>query len=211
MKRIAIFGGSFDPIHLGHLNTALAVSANFAFDKLLFLPCKQPVLKNATVASAEQRIEMLQLAISPYQNFSIDTREILRDGPSYMIDTLKSFRDEFGQQLSLTLVLGMDAFISLPKWHHFEDILRFCHLLVLNRPGTKPVSSLLNNLLTHHQVFDKHQLFTSNQGSIFLFDAGHYMMSSSEIRKKMTLGEDISKEVTPEINQYLQQREIYHT
>ncbi len=210
MKRIAIFGGSFDPIHLGHINTTLTVSAHFAFDKLLFLPCKQPVLKNATVASAEQRIEMLQLAISPYQNFDIDTREIKRDGPSYMIDTLKSFREEYGPHLSLTLILGMDAFTSLPKWHQFKDILKFSHLLVLKRPGAKLPSSILTRLLTRHQVFDKRELFTSSHGSIFFFDAGHYIISSSEIRKKINLGEDISNEVTTEINQYLMQRKIYH-
>lgn len=120
MYSIAIFGGSFDPIHNGHLQTSLAIQKYFNFDSYIFLPCKTPTLKPATVANSEQRIEMILRAINRYkQNFKLDLREIERTTPSYMVETLESFRAE-SPEASITLIIGYDAFISLSQWHQWQ-------------------------------------------------------------------------------------------
>lgn len=132
-NNLIIFGGTFDPPHLGHLNTALAVQKHMQFERFLFLPCKFPVLKKNTTASSEQRIQMLELMLLSYPEFEIDLREIQRPTPSFMVDTLQSFRDDLGNEISITLLLGMDAFLQLPQWHAWEKILELCHLLVMKR------------------------------------------------------------------------------
>ena len=133
MKNLVIYGGTFDPPHLGHLNTALAIQDILHFDRLIFLPCKTPVLKQATLASSEQRVNMLKLALEGYSNFDIDLREITRITPSFMVETLESFRQDLGDQVAITLCLGSDAFLQLPQWHSWRKILKLSNVLVIKR------------------------------------------------------------------------------
>ena len=111
MHSIAIFGGTFDPIHNGHILTSLAIQKSFQFSSYRFIPCKVPAIKPASTASTEQRIHMLRLALKNYNQFEIDLREIKRDTPSYMVETLKSLRKDY-PYASITLILGFDAFLS---------------------------------------------------------------------------------------------------
>ncbi len=174
MNNIIIYGGTFDPLHNGHLNTALAVQAQFHFERFIFLPCKTPLIKKAASASSEQRVHMLQLALQNIPEFSIDNREIIRDTPSYMVDTLKSFRKELGESISITLCLGMDAFIQLPKWHSWQEIISLSNLLILKRAEIKDdtIEASLENLLKNHEVFNKTYLLTQPHGAIYRIDAG---------------------------------------
>ena len=137
MNNILIYGGSFDPPHLGHIKTASAVQKKFNFDTFFFVPCKQPVLKSKSIASSAQRLDMLKLALTSYSQFEfqIDTRELDRDTPSFMLDTLTSFQEEYKNKASITLLLGMDAFLELPRWHQWKKILTCCDLLVMQRAG----------------------------------------------------------------------------
>jgi nicotinate-nucleotide adenylyltransferase len=164
MHSIAVFGGTFDPVHNGHIQTSLAIQHYFNFDDYRFLPCKVPAIKPPTVANTEQRIIMLELAIQDHQQFVLDLSEIERASPSYMVDTLEHLREQ-NKQSSLTLIIGFDAFLSLPKWYRWERIIELAHLVIINRTvyTDDALSSSLLDLLENYQVFNKKLLLTQKQ------------------------------------------------
>ncbi|HEV2524381.1 MAG TPA: nicotinate (nicotinamide) nucleotide adenylyltransferase [Gammaproteobacteria bacterium] len=139
---IAIFGGTFDPIHLGHLRVALELQEKYKFKSVRFVPCKNPVFKKKPVASLKQRIAMLKLAIKDQPNFMVDESELDRTGPSYMIDTLANIKEEYPKE-KLFLILGSDAFDQFSKWRCPDDIISLAKLVVIprDRNETLPISS----------------------------------------------------------------------
>ena len=210
MQNLILFGGSFDPVHYGHLRTALAVQQHFHFQRFVFLPCKSPVLKAITKASSQQRVDMLNLAIKPYHDFSIDLREIQRDGPSYMVDTLASFRQELGNATSITLLLGRDAYFQLPKWHKWEMLLQLSNLLIMERPESKSnLPKDLTVLEKQHLTYNETELFDIPCGKILHYHAGIYEISSTWIREQLKKGADVGEYLPPSIYQYIKDQELY--
>jgi nicotinate-nucleotide adenylyltransferase len=134
---IGIYGGTFDPVHFGHLRTALEVREALGLDEVRFTPCRQPPHRVA-VASPEAREKMLELALAKEAGFVLDRRELDRPGPSYMIDTLAALRAEWGADASLCLILGRDAFLGLPSWRRWNELTGLAHLVVMTRPGAGP-------------------------------------------------------------------------
>lgn len=210
MQSLALFGGAFDPIHYGHLQTSIAIQDYFHFDQYLFLPCKTPTLKAATLANSQQRLEMLQLALQNYPQFKIDTREINRDSPSYMFETLSSFRDDYPQD-SLTLIIGYDAFLSLPQWYQWEKLIGLTNFIVINRGSFQKgsISKKLENLLSPHQSLNTKDILTHKAGNIVFFDAGDYHMSSTSIREKVKQGQHLEQDLPCEVIEYIQKTGLY--
>lgn len=153
MHNIAIFGGSFDPIHNGHLQVSLSIQQHFKFDTYIFLPCKMPTIKPPTLANNDQRIEMIHLAIKDFPEFKMDLREIERPTPSYMVETLESFRAELPND-SISLIMGYDAFLSLPRWYQWEKIITLSNLIIINRLEFSHLhpSKTMEKFLKEHQV-----------------------------------------------------------
>jgi len=211
INTILIYGGSFDPPHYGHLNTALAVQNDMHFERFIFVPCKIPVLKAATLASSEQRICMLKLALKDHPEFEIDRREISRSSPSYMVDTLISFRDELGDQASITLLLGIEVFTQLPEWHRWEDIFSLSNLLVMRRklPNEVTLPEPLKARLLTHEVFDKNNLLAHPFGKICLYDAGQYAISSTWLRSQMHSGRNLDPYLPANVLQYIKDHNLY--
>lgn len=131
-----MLGGTFDPIHAGHLRSAVELREVLALDELRFVPCHVPPHRNAPVASPAQRLRMLELAIADEPGLSIDTRELQRDEPSYSINTLIALRAELGASCALSLIVGMDAFAQLHTWQRWQEILDYAHIIVIARPGS---------------------------------------------------------------------------
>ena len=136
-RPLAILGGTFDPVHLGHLRAALD-AAEVLDAEVRLIPAKLPPHRPQPVASAEQRVRMLRATLAGQSRLALDTRELERDGPSYTIDTLVSLRDEISAQRPLALLLGADAFAGLPKWHRWRELFEHAHIVVLTRPGHAP-------------------------------------------------------------------------
>lgn len=209
-----IYGGTFDPIHKGHINTAINIQKHFNWDRFLFLPCKIPVLKHQALASAEQRVAMIKLALADIDNghFDLDLSEINRKTPSYMVDTLSEFRQRLGEHLPITLIMGEDAFNQLPQWHAWEKLLTLANFLVIKRAGIdvnqrrEPVKKLLRQ----HETQDKHALCQQAQGQIFCFDAGNFDFSSSWIRKQIAEGKNVSAYLSPAVLGYINQHHLYN-
>lgn len=210
MLRIAILGGTFDPIHNGHLKTSLIINKHFNFNSFIFLPCKTPTLKAPPLASNAQRIEMIKLAIQDHCHFKLDLREIDRDTPSYMVDTLKSFRREF-PKASITLIIGYDAFLSLPYWHQWQKIITLAHLVVINRSefAKVPVPEIMHEFLNSYQKSDRSLVSQTQGGCVYLFDAGTYEISSSSIRRDLNKGLDVTNKIPHLVYEYIKSQGLY--
>jgi nicotinate-nucleotide adenylyltransferase len=131
---IVILGGTFDPVHIGHLRVALEASEALAAPVRL-MPAHVPPHRPAPVASAAQRVAMLRAALAGQDRLQLDTRELDRSEPSYTVDTLRQMRSEYGAARSLILLLGADAFAGLPTWHDWRELFNLAHVAVMTRPG----------------------------------------------------------------------------
>tara|TARA_R110002096_G_scaffold46751_1_gene125118 strand:- start:12706 stop:13353 length:648 start_codon:yes stop_codon:yes gene_type:complete len=190
MKPIGVFGGTFDPIHYGHLRTAFEMLQALKFAEVRFIPCGDPPHRGNTFANASLRFRLVEVAIREQPGFVSDDRELRRDGPSYSIDTLTDLRTEFPQR-SLGLILGMDAFLGLPKWHRWTEILDLAHIVVAHRPGWRaPDIGALGELIAErgtHRVEDLHQ---ATHGRIHIHAVTQLEIASTEIRELVAAGRD---------------------
>jgi nicotinate-nucleotide adenylyltransferase len=135
MRPIALLGGTFDPVHLGHLRAAWEASE--ALDaEVRLMPANVPPHRPQPVASAEQRVALLRAALAGQSRLRLDTRELRRSGPSYSVDTLRDLRAEVGPLQSLALLVGADAFGGLPSWHEWRALFDLAHIVVMTRPGS---------------------------------------------------------------------------
>ena len=188
MRPLGVFGGTFDPIHYGHLRTAFEMLQSLRFDEVRFMPCGNPPHRETPYADATLRLEMVRAATEGQYGFVVDDRELHREGPSYSVDTLLALRKEFPLR-SIGLIIGMDAFLSLPKWYHWTEILQLAHIVVAHRPGwcapdMGPLGELLADRGTH-RIGDLQQV---NAGHIYIHDVTQLEISSSDIRELVTMG-----------------------
>lgn len=203
---ILLFGGTFDPVHHGHMRTVQAVQDHWQFDRVIFLPCKIPVLKDQAQASPQQRLDMLHLALADYPDypFECDARELQRDGPSYTVTTLEEYRRELGPLPSITWLMGMDSFLSLPRWHRWQVLPDMAHLLVMTRAGyPDPQSTLLQHELRARLTTDENALRQQPHGLIATVDAGSYDISSSAIRQQN------NDNLPTAVQKYIKQHSLY--
>jgi len=190
MKPIGVFGGTFDPIHYGHLRSAFEMLQALHFEEVRFVPCGDPPHRGTTFANAQQRFELVELAIAGQAGFVADDRELQRDGPSFTIDTLHSLRAQF-PGCSLGLIIGMDAFLGLPGWHRWNEILDCAHIVVAHRPGWKaPDIGVLGDLIAEfgtHRIEDLHEV---THGSLHIHAVTQLEIASTEIRELVGAGRD---------------------
>ena len=206
---IGIFGGTFDPIHYGHLRTAFEMLQALRFEEVRFIPCGDPPHRGITYADAELRYRMVDAAIKGQEGFLSDDRELRREGPSYSIDTLTDLREEFPER-SLGLIVGMDAFLELPKWHRWDEILNFAHIVVAHRPGWRaPDIGELGNLITEngtHRVDDLHEV---THGRIHIHVATQLDIASTEIRDLVATGRDPRFLMPDAVRDVIKQTNLY--
>ena len=189
MAATGIYGGTFDPVHFGHLRTALELLQTLALTEIRFIPAGEPPHREPTKASAAVRIRMLQAALHGQPGFVLDDRELQRAGPSYMVDTLESLRAEQPQR-SLALILGMDAFAGLTDWDRWEQLFQHAHLIVVHRPGASlPANGEAGELFAERGITDP-ALLAAGAGHILEWAVTPLDISASAIRRLVAAGED---------------------
>jgi len=190
MKPIGIFGGTFDPIHYGHLRTAFEILQALRFSEVRFIPSGDPPHRGDTFAVADVRLEMVRVAVQGQPGFAVDERELMRDGPSYTIDTLSSLREEH-LEASFGLIVGMDAFLGLTAWHRWNEILDLAHIVVAHRPGWRaPDIGQLGELITAHGTDRADDLHGNRHGYIYIHAVTQLEIASTEIRDLIAAGRD---------------------
>lgn len=210
--RIGINGGTFDPIHFGHLRPALEVLEALQLDQMRFIPAHHPVHRNQPAVSAEHRAAMVARAIAPEPRFVLDRREIDRDGPSYMVDTLASLRAEF-PQAELVLMMGADAIAAFTRWHRWQHILELANIVVTQRPGAE--NRLPDVLAPYRQqwhfekVGDPPLCFEVPAGRIGFLPVTQLDISATALRAQLAADRSI-RYLTPEaVVEYIDTHKLY--
>jgi nicotinate-nucleotide adenylyltransferase len=190
MQPIGLFGGTFDPIHCGHLRTAFELWQELKLAEIRFLPTGSPPHRERLYASAERRLEMVRAAVADQPAFIVDDREVRRSGVSYSVDTLAELRHEYPQR-SLCLLLGMDAFLGLPGWHRWRELLTLAHIVVAHRPGWRaPTTGPLGELMVDHGTGSILALQQERAGRVYVRAVTQLEISSTELRTLITGGGD---------------------
>ncbi len=206
---IGIFGGTFDPIHYAHLRTALEVQQQLGLTEVRFIPASLPPHRVQPHATAQQRLAMVQRAVAGQPGMRVDDRELRRDGPSYMVDTLASLREETGPR-ALVLILGMDAFLGLPGWHQWTRLIELAHLVVMERPGVAlPITGDLADLVRRHRVVDKTALARQPAGGILFVPVSQLTISATAIRAQLAAGSSPRFLLPDAVLDYIQTEGLY--
>lgn len=206
---IGIFGGTFDPIHFGHLRCALEIAEQLELREVRMLPSGQPPHRGAPMATPEQRRHALELALVGQSLLRLDTRELDREGPSYMVDTLLSLRAELGTR-SLCLILGQDAFNGLAGWHRWQQLTELAHLVVISRPGVEsPESGPLAALIEACSVESVDELRARPAGAILFRSVTALGFSANDIREQLASGLSPRYLLPDAVLDYLVQEGVY--
>jgi len=205
-QQIGLFGGSFDPVHSGHLAVAHAVIDTLSLDELKLIPAAASPFKDQPHATDQQRLDMLDLAFDPanHPGISIDTRELNRPPPSYTIDTLRLLKQDLADA-RLFLILGQDAWLGFEKWHQWQQILDLVHLAVVNRPDAapEPPSPFWKDRLKS----DPKQL--SDAGEVVQISMPPQLASSTDIRQRAHDGQELNSLVPPAVQRYIKHHQLY--
>ena len=198
-QKIGIMGGTFDPIHLGHLTTAENVREGYALDKVLFIPAASPPHKqHQQVTPAMHRYRMTVLATEDNPHFMVSPLEMQRSGPSYSIDTVHELIERFGASTQFYFIAGADAIQELPTWERITELLRLCHFIAVSRPGTVP------NLGELRARFG-----SLGEGHIHSLPAPKLEISSTDVRNRVRQGRSIRYIVPAAVAQYIYREGLY--
>jgi len=207
---IGILGGTFDPVHYGHLRTALDVQQALSLDEVRFIPCGEPAHRNKPLAEPLQRLAMVRAAIAGQDKFIADDREIRRGGPSYMVDTLASLKKDFSDK-SLCLILGTDAFNGLAQWHRWQEIFNLANVVVMQRSAMHDQIELNESLLLRlkNRIIDADNLRTKSNGAICFVAVTQLDISATKIRQQWQQNIDNQFLLPDSVLTLIQQQNIY--
>ena len=195
MKKIGIMGGTFDPIHVGHLMIAEAVWDEYKLEKVLFIPSANPPHKHDVMTSARHRFNMTLLATCSNPHFEVSSIEMDRTGPSYTIDTIKKKKKIYGDDTDFYFIIGADCIHELPSWHKIDELLKICKFIATKRPSYKLDLSIIAKEFSDY--------------NIQLLETPELEISSTDIRQRIKKGYSIQYITTEQVQQYIRKEELY--
>ena len=206
---IGFFGGTFDPVHFGHLRLALELKQQLQLDELRLLPCFIPPHRATPRVSAQERLQMLQLALADCPELGWDARELQRNAPSYTYDTLCELRSELGAEASLCWCMGMDSLVGLDTWHRWQELIGLAHLVVVARPGwALPTTGPVAELVARHRA-QPGELHTAAAGKLIVCEARLLPISASEIRAQIGAGQSPQFLLPDSVWRYIREQQLY--
>ena len=208
-RAIGLFGGTFDPVHIGHLRIALELQQHLRLDEMRLLPCHLPPHRRAPPRSARHRAAMVRLAVEHCPHLQVDERELHRRTPSYTIDTLLELRRELGAEAALCLTLGMDSLVHLDSWHRWQELTDHAHLVVAARPGwqlpdTGPVAQLLAGRLAAAADIRRQPA-----GLVVVAQLSLLPVSSTDIRRQLAAGDSPQYLIPDAVWHYIREHGLY--
>ncbi len=207
---IGFLGGTFDPIHNGHLHAARTAAALLNLERVHLVLAARPAHRALPSATIAQRWAMLELAVADATTLVADDREIHRNTPSYTVETLEELRAERGVQTPLVWLLGWDAYRGLPTWRRWQQLLELSHLAVLRRPGSETeLDATMRAFTAAHRVDDAAALHRTAAGAVLLFSAPMLSISSSDIRARLLRGERVSQLLPRSVSTYIENHQLY--
>lgn len=207
---LGVFGGTFNPVHYGHLRSAMELVERLEFARLHLMPSAQPPLRDVPLCSAEHRANMVSLAVEGEPRLVCDQRELARTGPSYTIDSLIELRNENGSDCSLSMVVGCDALLAIDRWHRWEELLEWAHIVVLARPGwALPDTGPIATWLQAHSAENAGQLRSLPAGKILLQELRPLAISATEIRTLLAEGKSARYLMPQSVLEYIEEHHLY--
>ncbi len=216
MKRIGLFGGTFNPVHLGHLRAAEEIRESFQLDPVIFIPASDPPhKKKEEILDAHLRAEMLRRAIAGNPFFSLSEVELKRPGKSYSVETIGHFRRHFGAEVHLFFILGLDAFLEVTTWKEYVVLFDLCHFIIMTRPGFEKKFSRthLPVELAKNFCYDsrkKEYRYRSGFG-LFPQEITALEISSTKIRERIRMGRSVKYLLPPAVEKFIRREKIYIT
>lgn len=208
-KLLGIFGGTFDPIHMGHLKALQAVNTAIPFEQTLLLPCHIPPHKASPKISAEHRKNMLHALVAAYPWLTLDSRELQSDKPSYTYHTLLHLKREYPQH-HLCFIIGMDSMQAFDTWYEWQKILELCHLIVMKRGGFDTrFNHTIGPLVSERKAEHHESLLDHRAGRILFCDTPKTTLSSSVIREQIKESQSIDGLIPKEVIHYIHQHGLY--
>jgi len=207
---VALFGGTFNPVHFGHLNLATELVHYLQIESVRMVPCAIPPHREAPNVSAEQRLAMLDLAIEGQDTLTSDDIELNRQVLSYSIDTIGLVRQDIGPQTPLFFCLGMDALLSIDSWHRWTELLDYCHIVVCSRPDYKlPNNGVVANWIEQNLCDDISKVKNQSHGYLHLCKIPLLDISSTAIRDSIKCGKSIDHMTSEVVVNYIKQHSLY--
>ncbi|WP_039054939.1 nicotinate-nucleotide adenylyltransferase [Enterobacter sp. Bisph1] len=207
----ALYGGTFDPIHYGHLKPVEALANLIGLSGVIIMPNNVPPHRPQPKASSQQRKQMVELAIADKPLFTLDDRELLRDSPSYTAQTVRAWREEQGPQRPLAFIIGLDSLLTFPSWYQYDTILDNCHLIVTRRPGYPLTMAREQDQqwLDAHLTPHADELHALPAGRIFIAETPWFNISATLIRERISHGEECDDLLPPPVLDYINQQGLY--
>jgi nicotinate-nucleotide adenylyltransferase len=207
---VGILGGTFNPVHYGHLRSALELVERLQLHQLRLMPCAEPPHREAPSCSAAHRAAMVKLAVAGEPRLACDARELQRSGKSYTIDSLQELREELGAGQSLCLVMGCDAVLGITRWHRWQELLDWAHIVVIARPGWNlPGSGVVADWLGNHRLESSQALQQRSAGGVIIEELRPLAISSTEIRGLMQEGQSARYLLPEPVLDYIQMHSLY--
>lgn len=215
---LGIVGGTFDPIHYGHLSPIIEATKKLKLKLVHFVPAANPPHRSSPAADSHHRLEMVKLALDEYPEFVADDREMKRTGKSYTLNTLESFREEFGKEITLMMFIGVDAFREFNTWHQWQKIPDLVHIIVITRPGYSfieldELTDKSDDKPVWNICHDIGQLYEQTNGLVFFLPVTPVDISATKIRELLAAHEsgnkDFSRLMPPVVYNYINQHNLY--
>lgn len=203
-RRIVLFGGTFDPIHLGHTTVAADAAKHIGAEKLVFIPAKRSPLKGfLPKANDDDRLEMITLATADEKSFQVSDFELQKPAPSYTLETVRKFQQEYGDEASIYWLIGADGIDDLAYWHMIVELVDACNLTTMYRAGCEPPNFTKFEAIWGRRRVDKLQ---QNIVQTPIVD-----VSSTEIRKRLAEGQNVTRMLHPAVSDYISQHGLYQS